>query len=499
MQDYIKPFSIRNIFAVSRDTAHLFSTTRTEVVPIYILLLFAIVSVLLGYMVFHWIWSVLPISNRNESRVEGFANPKYTYKPNSDSPNLSITFGLSDLAIDISAACGFIKVDSKLIKIGGTSTSAGSSTSETQSPSTSETQSPSPNATNTTMTPAPYSGSDKRESFADEESTKTEPTSSTKTEPTSSTTEPEPESTPSSTSTSTQPPYPTAAPIETTDSDYTVPYTELQIYKMYNTATGYSSTSNTNIYKMMDASYSNLFDSSQLSEMPDESIEKLWNSVTGNVIDDAIYNGTSFFAIQSEMSNRQCTKSGLSDYFVSQIQKNKTRSSILLSLKNAYYAIIKPRFLINTLSNIYWENAKSITNSDKGTFNSIIFVLNTGGSLATTNTLETDLSENNVAKIISKDTKFTMDSLRLYQMMSVAFELYRFVAYFEKNGSVTSGNGTPAITTNVGKFISGFPKYLEKTSQLASDSPLVFLAKHLPYDTKCEIMSNLGPYINNLK
>lgn len=469
MQDDIKPFSIRNIFAVSRDTAHLFSTTRTKVVPTYILLLFAIVSVLLGYMVFHWIWSVLPLSNRNESRVEGFANPKYTYKPRIDSPNLSITFGLSDLAIDISAACGFIKVDSKLIKIGGKS---GSSSTETKPPSTSETQSPSSSETNT----AP--DSDKKESFTDEQSsTTTEPPTEPTKEPTNSTT----------------------APIETPESDYTVPYTELQIYKMYNTATGYSSTSNTNIYKMMDASYSKLFDSSQISEMPDESIEKLWNSVTGNVIDDAIYNGTSFFAIQSEMSNRQCTQSGLSDYFVSQIQKNKTRASILLSLKNAYYAIIKPRFLMNTLSNIYWENAKSITNSDKGTFNSIIFVLNTGGSLATTNTLETDLSENNVAKIISKDTKFTMDSLRLYQMMSVAFELYRFVAYFESNGSVTSGNGTPAITTTVSSFISGFPKYLEKTSQLASDSPLVFLAKHLPYDTKCEIMSNLEPYVNNLK
>ena len=492
MQDYIKPFSIRNIFAVSRDTAHLFSTTRTKVVPTYILLLFAIVSVLLGYMVFHWIWSVLPISNRNESRVEGFANPKYTYKPRIDSPNLSITFGLSDLAIDISAACGFIKVDSKLIKIGGKSGSSSTetkptSTSETQSPSTSETQSPSSSETNTTMTPAP--DSDKKESFTDEQSsTTTEPTSST-TEPTSSTTTEPPK----------EPTSSTTAPIETPESDYTVPYTELQIYKMYNTATGYSSTSNTNIYKMMDASYSKLFDSSQISEMPDESIEKLWNSVTGNVIDDAIYNGTSFFAIQSEMTNRQCTQSGLSDYFVSQIQKNKTRASILLSLKNAYYAIIKPRFLMNTPSNIYWENAKSITNSDKGTFNSIIFVLNTGGSLATTNTLETDLSENNVAKIISKDTKFTMDSLRLYQMMSVAFELYRFVAYFESNGSVTSGNGTPAITTTVSSFISGFPKYLETTSQLASDSPLVFLAKHLPYDTKCEIMSNLEPYVNNLK
>jgi hypothetical protein len=77
--------------------------------------------------------------------------------------------------------------------------------------------------------------------------------------------------------------------------------------------------------------------------------------------------------------------------------------------------------------------------------------------------------------------------------MSVAFELYRFVAKFRSdNGSVTSGNGTPAITTTVDKFIAGFPKYLQKTNQIATDSPLVFLAQHLPYDNKCEIISKLA-------
>ena len=125
---------------------------QDDITPTYILLLFAFVSVVLIYVVFHWIWSVMPtklLSNMNtintDTDIEGFTNPKYTYKPNSNSPNLFITFGLSDLANDISAACGFIKVDSKLIKVEG----GESSSSKTY-----------PNA----MAPTTYSG-DKKESF----------------------------------------------------------------------------------------------------------------------------------------------------------------------------------------------------------------------------------------------------------------------------------------------------------------------------------------------
>jgi cbb3-type cytochrome oxidase subunit 3 len=90
-------------------------------IPLYILLLFALVFIALIYIVFDWIGKryindyaeniMLRFSNNifsSNRRIEGFSNPQYTYKPSSNSPNLSITFGLSDLAIDLSSVCGFI-------------------------------------------------------------------------------------------------------------------------------------------------------------------------------------------------------------------------------------------------------------------------------------------------------------------------------------------------------------------------------------------------------
>lgn len=409
---------------------------------------------------------------KQQSTVEGYTNPQYKYIPDRSSPNLYIQFGISDLAMDVSSACGFIKVDSKLVN----PTPSSAKPAPTTSPNVNEpfSSTPEPTTENSTTTPASYSSS---------------------TTPANSTTTPESSTEPSTT----QRPIPTAAatPNANSNNDYTVPYTQLQIYKMYNTATGYSSTSNTNIYIMMDASYSLLFDSSNIANMTDSNIEKLWNSNKSTIIDDALYNGSNYFAIQSNMTNRQCG-SGLSSYFLKQIQKNKTNPTILLSLKNAYYGIIKPRFLANTLSNVYWQNAQSLMNSDKGTFNSVIFVINTLGNLATTNTLSTDLSANDVAKVIDTNTPFTMDSLWLYQIMSIAFELYRFCTYFQNNGTPTSGNNSPAITTTANIFISGYQKYLEKVNQTAPQSPLLFLLQNSPSNTDCSITTTLSSYVNNI-
>ena len=408
-------------------------------IPNYILFLFAIISIVLSYIILSWILN----QRKHTNTVEGYTNPQYKYIPSSSSPNLYIDFGISDLAVDVSSACGFIKFDSKLIN------------------------------------PVPS----KKESF-DTNDDKTSTLTPTATSATSET----------------QTPLPTSAvatPSANSNNDYTVPYTQLQIYKMYNTASGYSTTSNANIYKMMDASYSSLFDSSGIANMTDKNIEKMWNSNASILIDDALYSGSNFFVIQSTKGNRKCEQ-GLSSYFLQQIQKNKANTSTLLSLKNAYYGIIKPRFLANTVSNVYWQNAQSLTNSDKGTFNSIMFVLNTIGNLASTNTLSTDLSENDVAKVVSSDTPFTMDSLWLYQVMSVSFELYRFCAYFQNNGKSTSGSGSPAIKTTASIFISGYQKYLEKVNQTAPKSPLLFLLKNLPSDSECSVLSKLSSHVNNI-
>jgi hypothetical protein len=264
----------------------------------------------------------------------------------------------------------------------------------------------------------------------------------------------------STTTATTSTPSPTSSVLK---GDYTVPYSQLPIYKMYNSATGYSSTGNTNMFEKMDELYASLFDTSKIANLSDTDIAKKWNSNASIKIDDAIYTTSYFFVIQSDKKTRNCSSGNgeLSSYFLQQVQKNKTSSSLLLSLKNAYYIIIKPRFLINTLSNVYWNNIKSLTNSDKGTQNSVLFVLNTCGDLTQKNTLSTDFSDKNVANIITDNTPFTMDSIRLYQLMSISFELYRFVSYFDKNGSTA-----PAITTTVGAFITGYPQYLQKINQV---------------------------------
>jgi len=381
--------------------------------PTYILILFAAISFGLFYIIINWMLG--------KTTTEGLENVQYKYLPDINAPNSSIKFGISDLAIDISSACGFIKVDSQLV-VSNTPTKSGNSSASAATPS--------PNS----------------------------------------------------------------------DDDYTVPYMQLQIYKMYNDATGYSNTSNSNIYLKMDGIYGSFFDSSQLGSMTNENIDQYWNSNKSITIDDALYNGFDYFVMKSGSNNRKCDM-GLSSYFLELIKINKSNSATLLSLKNAYYSITKPRFLANTLSNLYWKNAQTLTNSDKGTYNSVLFVLNTIASIAGENTLDKDLSANNVAKIISSSdnaTPFTMDSIGGYQSLSVAFELYRFVAYFQKNGGITSGDKSPAVKTTFDRFISGYPQYLKKVSQIAPESPLVFLLRNMPNDKGCPVISKLTPYANTI-
>lgn len=428
-------------------------------------------------------WMLDTFFTSHNSAKEGFSRDEYTYYPNKKEPNLLFKFAINDLAIDLSSACAFIKLDSQLKNV--------KPAQQTTQPSTTE---PRGKDDNTTMTPSPYSEEDETKPTP----TKTTTTGTSPTETTGTTTTEKKGVVTESLTTATDNKSSTNV-----DGDYTMPYSQLSIYKMFIENTGYSKTTNDNTYKKMDAVYSKLFDSSQINKLSDSNIEDLWNANKSITIDDAIYNGVYYFALQPNINTRKCAYSdnqttGLSSYFLKQIIQNKTRPSILLSLKNAYYAIIKPRFLINELSNIYWKNAKSLTNSDKGTFNSVLYVLNTCGELGETNTLEKDLSANNVANIM-KDTSFTIDSLRMYQIMSVGVELYRFVAYFEKNGASTSGKGTAAITTTFTNFISGHPEYLKRTNQVEMQSPLVFLMSNPPNNSECPIVNKLAPFMTTVE
>ena len=498
--------------------------------PIYISILFLLISVVLFYIIAEWIISAKWTDLFGGLR-EGFANPQYTYKPNRSNPNLSITFGLSDLAIDISSVCGFIKVDSKLISIAAPTTSPSlfGNVNVTTTPVTTTTVTTTPVAT---TTPVPYvtypafeesssslattmqmfasntiaSSTTSANTFTTSANTVATSANTIATSANTFTTSANTVATSANTFTTSANTIATSSATVSnkesmmsmsTNGDYTVPYTNLQIYTMYNAATGYSSTGNTNIYNKMDASYGSLFDSSQLSSMTDTNIAQLWNSNTSVSIDDAIFNTSNYFVIQSGLQTRQC-KSGLSAYFVKLVQKNKSNTTVLLSLKNAYYAVVKQRFLMNTLSNIYWQNVQALTNSDKGTYNSVLFVLNTGASLANTNTLETDLYATDVAKIVSVDTPFTMDSIWLYQIASVTYELGRFVSYFQQNGANTSGSGTPAITTTFDHFISGYQQYLQKINQIAPNSPLHFALNNLPNSSDCASVKILSQHMNTI-
>lgn len=435
--------------------------------PNYILFLFAAMFIVLFYIVSSWVWKKLLPTKRLE---EGFQNPKYTYIPDSKSPNLSIEFGLADLAIDVSSVCDFIKVDSTLSNY--------PAVSKTTAPMTTTT----PMAT-TTPVPTTAAATTPRDPNATTVPAWRQSQPPKTTNPDAKTIAPT--TTPVATT-----------PIANTFGDYTVSPTSLQIHNMYNSVTGYSNTSSTNIYAKMDVSYGSLFNTSQISSLKDEEIAKLWNANQSIEIDDALYNGVNYFVMQSKSNVPQC-KPGLSSYFLNLIQKNKHSGSTLTSLKNAYYAIIKPRFLMNSLSNIYWQNVQSLTNSDKGTNNTILYVINTFASTANTNTLSTDLSENDVANIISSSsvkTPFTTDSIWCYQSISIAFELYRFVSKFQKSGA----NTKPPVSTTLDSIMGGYNLYLQKVNQVAPTSPLLFLLENPVNDTNCPLMVTLQKYINDI-
>lgn len=277
--------------------------------------------------------------------------------------------------------------------------------------------------------------------------------------------------------------------------DYSVPQSNLQIYKIYNNLLGVNGIS-TALTEAMDASYGAMFDSKLLKNLSQQDISAQWLALHSVKIDDALYNTANMFIIQSGVNGRQCPSSendvaGLSTYFLQSIIQNKSNTSILTSLKHAYYAIIKPRFLANRLSNIYWQNEQSFTNADKGTNDSILYVLNTFCELIREPTLAADLSANGAANIIGKNTPFpSKEPIQIYQTASIVYELGRFI-----NKSGESGK----IKTTASKFLAGYPKYLEKVNKTKPNSPFLFILQNPPDVNDCPASSNLQAGLSNLK
>lgn len=261
----------------------------------------------------------------------------------------------------------------------------------------------------------------------------------------------------------------------------------------------------------MDVSYGYLFNTtdSKNNTLSDQDISKKWNENESVSIDDAFYTGVNYFVMQSSSNSPNCQPS-LSSYFVTLIKQNKYNTNVLSNIKNAYYAIIKPRFLMNTLSNVYWQDVQSLTNSDGGTYNSVLFVINTIASTVTSNTIAADINATNVYKILSTDTvrtPFTYDSIWCYQTISVAFELFRYVNYFKKNGIKTKGSEKTAVTTTLESVLGGYPIYLKNinTVQTTDSSLLLFLLNNypnftnMPNDKNCPLISTLQKYVNDIR
>lgn len=279
--------------------------------------------------------------------------------------------------------------------------------------------------------------------------------------------------------------------LSATTSDYTVPKTNLQIYAMYNKLLGANGIS-TELTEAMDASYGAMFDSKLLKDLAPQDISAQWLALNAVKLDDELYNTTNMFIAQSgKCPSSDNNVTGLSTFFLQSIIKNKSNSTILQSLKNAYYAVIKPRFLANKLSNIYWTNENSFTNADKGTNHSVLYVLNTFCELIKEPTLVADLSANGAANIIGADTPFpSKEPIQIYQIASVVYEMGRFVGQF-------SGSGK--IKTTASTFAAGYPKYLEKVNKTPPNSPFLFILKTPPDANDCASAANLQTEITNLK
>lgn len=283
---------------------------------------------------------------------------------------------------------------------------------------------------------------------------------------------------------------PSAISVQT--SDYSVPTSDLKINTLYDNSV--HSSKKEGIVNAMDASYGSIFDSNVIKDWPIEKIVSIWNGMNSVQIDDALYSSVNYFVINSgKGSNRACltmatdtSANTLGNYFLQGIIANKFNSNGLLKLKNAYYAIIKPRFLANAISTIYWNNWQTLMNSDGKSRDSIVFVINTMNDLVSDATLPVDLSGTNTQNIISTDkvpTPFTMDSLRLYQTMSVSHELYMFINKFPTMPE-------NPIQTTPATFYVGFQKYLDTLNKVSVPSTLAFVIKNPPNRNNCSTVLN---------
>jgi hypothetical protein len=270
-----------------------------------------------------------------------------------------------------------------------------------------------------------------------------------------------------------------------TGTEYSVAESELKLHGLYKNAV-----SQDDPESAMDASFGKMFDSRVIQDWTNEKLVSTWHEMESVKVDNAIFTLTDNFVIHSDKPpgcvamNSDSSGTTFGGYFLQAIIYNKFDKAELLKLKKAYYFVIKPRFLANKVAELYWQNWQTLMNADGKSHDSILYVLNVMSSLVASATLPVDLSGTGVKNILTtkeKPSPFTMDSLRLYQTSSVAYELFRFMKRF----SAELPAGKSPIKTTVPIFVDGFQKYLDTLNKISVASIMAFVLKNPPNPKDC--------------
>lgn len=163
------------------------------------------------------------------------------------------------------------------------------------------------------------------------------------------------------------------------------------------------------------------------------------------------------------------------DYFANLIHMNRSNQEALDKIKRAFLAIFQPGFLTSLLSQDYVANANVYRKEDGGSMDSIWFYLHTCREIVST-----------LPDVMThKDLQFNVETGKLFILedkpgasSSSHFLNANAVAVYQRAFSAyelwTAVNATKYITTP-GRFVAGFPAYLEKKTGQKDSSVFLFL------------------------